>query len=217
MSLGWSYILSGRAQGAGVVRERFRVDVGVITILEAELGAVLDQFRECRRLVDRRRQYSVGRVHGRDVAIVRCLEQGCGEAQSVARDLIEDLKPLSLLVVGIAGGVPSSDYTLGDVVVSSRVLDFTVEAALDGGRRELASRGGPIHPDVGKIVANLRAAALGPWNAPESIGGARPALDPTQAELYGDSAWQKKLRTVLDAHFAGREARRPIKACLQRW
>lgn len=64
------------------------------------------------------------------VALTRCLEQGTGEAQNVARDLIEDLDPQWLLVVGIAGGVPASELTLGDVVVSTRILDFSVEAVI---------------------------------------------------------------------------------------
>ena len=35
-----------------------------------------------------------------------------------------------MLVVGIAGGVPSHEFTLGDVVVSSRIPDFSVEAVI---------------------------------------------------------------------------------------
>lgn len=62
------------------------------------------------------------------IAIVRDIEQGTGEAHEAARDLIADLHPQLILVVGIAGGVPSSDFTLGDVVVSTRVHDFTVPA-----------------------------------------------------------------------------------------
>ena len=33
-----------------------------------------------------------------------------------------------VMVVGIAGGLPSDDISLGDVVLSTRVLDFSVEA-----------------------------------------------------------------------------------------
>ena len=40
------------------------------------------------------------------VAVVRCLEPGQGLAQDAARDMIDDLDPEWLLVVGIAGGVP---------------------------------------------------------------------------------------------------------------
>ena len=43
-------------------------------------------------------------------------------------DLIDDLQPSLLLVVGIAGGLPSDDISLGDVVLSTRLLDFSVEA-----------------------------------------------------------------------------------------
>ncbi len=51
------------------------------------------------------------------LAIVRHIEQGTGEAQAVARDMLRDLSPQLILVVGIAGGVPSKDFTLGDVAL----------------------------------------------------------------------------------------------------
>jgi nucleoside phosphorylase len=47
------------------------------------------------------------------VVIVRCLEQGQSSAQQIAHDLIEELDPRWLLLVGIAGGVPAEEYTLG--------------------------------------------------------------------------------------------------------
>ena len=43
------------------------------------------------------------------LAVLRQIEQGNGEAQEAARDLIDDLQPSMLLVVGIAGGLPLDD------------------------------------------------------------------------------------------------------------
>jgi nucleoside phosphorylase len=62
------------------------------------------------------------------VAVVGQIEQGTGEAQDAARDLLDDLDPSLLLVVRIAGGLPSDDVTLGDVVLS-----ITIRAARTAG------------------------------------------------------------------------------------
>src|SRR5678815_564259 len=109
-----------------------QVDVGIITILADEFEAVHRRLSTKTKIVSGRREYnvfSVPTVNGAcTVALTRCLEQGTGEAQSVARDLLEELDPQWLLVVGIAGSVPVSELTLGDVVVSTRILDFSVEA-----------------------------------------------------------------------------------------
>ena len=50
-----------------------------------------------------------------------------------------------LLVVGIAGGVPSDDFTLGDVIISTRIDNLNVSKRFDDGREEFDIRGG-IHP-----------------------------------------------------------------------
>src|SRR6185436_16020269 len=78
------------------------------------------------------------------VAVLRLVEQGHGEAQDAARDLIDDLAPSLILVVGIAGGLPSDDVTLGDVVISTRIHDFTVEARKAGQEPAYAVTGGPV-------------------------------------------------------------------------
>ena len=50
------------------------------------------------------RQASAGKAARYSLAIVRQPEQGNGEAQEAARDLLEDFEPSLLLVVGLAGG-----------------------------------------------------------------------------------------------------------------
>src|SRR5262249_42885228 len=127
------------------------VDFGILALREDELRAVLRRFPD--KLGD-------GRAQGRRIynlralalpgggaytlAIVRCVEQGHGEALAMARDLLEALAPRWLLLVGIAGAMPSSETSLGDVVVSTRILDFSVEALLEGPAFEHAVAGGPV-------------------------------------------------------------------------
>src|SRR5262245_5179011 len=102
-----------------------RIDFGILTIREDEFEAVLHRLPAL-GIVAARRRYRIRRLPlGTDesytIATLRCVEQGNTEALNTARDLLEDLDPRFLLVVGIAGGVPSYEFTLGDVIVSTRI------------------------------------------------------------------------------------------------
>ncbi|NUP12327.1 MAG: hypothetical protein HOW73_40290 [Polyangiaceae bacterium] len=180
-----------------------KIDFAIITIKEEEFEAVLARL-PVEESVHGRRVYnlaSVGTAAGDTyvVAIVRCIEQGTGEAQAVARDIIEELEPQWLLVVGIAGGVPATEFTLGDVVVSTRIFDFNVEAVVHDQPREFAVSGGPLAPSAAAVVANLRAMQLGSWSAASTIGCARPNVKKAKANFYGDLEWQKRVRASLKA------------------
>ncbi|WP_437642626.1 phosphorylase family protein [Sorangium sp. So ce854] len=192
-----------------------RVEVGIITIREDEFGAVLKRFPKEGDLVESRR-YSLCRLalaSGRSirVAAMRCAAQGVGEAQNAASDFIRDLDPDWLIVVGIAGGIPSDEFTLGDVVASTSVYDFTVESVSRQDGREFAVAGGPMHKDVAALVAHLPAMAkeLGNWHDQRSIGIARPSpeLGP-KAHFYGDPKWKTRVRSSLLHHFGANAAPR---------
>src|SRR5262249_15889139 len=135
------------------------------------------------------------------VAVVRCAEQGNTDALNTARDLIEDLDPAWLLVVGIAGGVPADELTLGDVLVSTRIVDFSVEAVLTDAAGEYAVGGGPLHPDAAKLAADVGAIMLGGelqgWNTPDAIGMVPPPVDFADGNFYGDPEWQERVRVQL--------------------
>src|SRR6266567_3011206 len=95
-----------------------KIAFGIITIREDEAEAVLDRF-EVPDNTCGRADYDIGAlttlegaVH--QFALVRCLQTGQAQAQRAAHDLIEDLAPRLILLVGISGAVPSKDFTLGD-------------------------------------------------------------------------------------------------------
>jgi len=94
---------------------------GIITIREDEFEAVLQRlpFEE---LVAGRQRYAISRLKtvSEDeyvIASVRCLEPGTGQAQDVARTMIDELNPQWILLVGIAGSIPDYEHTLGDVIL----------------------------------------------------------------------------------------------------
>jgi nucleoside phosphorylase len=179
------------------------VDVGIITIRTDEFEAVFNRLPPTTPVV-RRRHYNVTNVGDCRVALVRCLEQGNQEALTVAIDLIEEMQPAWMLVVGIAGGIPSPELTLGDVVVSTRIHDFSVSASIQSGSDEFAMAGGPLHPRAAAVVANLPALqqAMAGWNDAGSIKAARPPIAIPSGSLYGDDKWQYDVRTGLERHLA---------------
>lgn len=197
-----------------------QVDFGIITVREDEFQAVLDRLPTQQTSVGRQR-YAMSRLTtvSNDcylIASVRCLEQGTNQAQEVARTLIEELDPQWILVVGIAGSVPDYEYTLGDVLLASRLHDYSVSAFIEGKdgelRQEFTDMGGPMHQDVQSLLAYLPAIPLGDWWAEENINAARPKVQLTKGSLYGDDDWRKKVRECLDRYFGRKSIRDHARA-----
>ena len=198
-----------------------KVDFGIITIREDEFGAILERL-PTEQLVSGSQTYAISSITTVNedeyvIASVRCPEQGNAQGQSVASRLINELQPQWILLVGIAGSVPSEEYTLGDVLLAARLHDFSVSASIEGKnetRQEFASRGGPMHPEVQSLVAALPALTpfLDPWNTPKSIGVDRPTVNIKPNNLYGDSKWRRSVREALQIYFGNHGARQQPKA-----
>lgn len=194
------------------------IDIGILTIKDEEFGAVLDAFPKRAGVHQGRREYTLRFAETSDggrytIAILRQIEQGNGEAQDAARDLLDDLDPALLLVVGIAGGLPSDDITLGDVVISTRVNDYNVEARKARARPTYSLSGGPVAKKLQARIANLagREQDLGRWTAKLPT---RPSVIWNRTGyLYGPKRWQSEVKETLEAHFGrGTKPRAPIFA-----
>lgn len=182
------------------------IDIGILTIREDEFEAVLDAFPDNHGIFrGRHREYTLrtadaGQGRRYRLGLLRQIEQGNGEAQEAARDLFDDLQPSLILVVGIAGGLPSDDISLGDVVLSTRVHDFSVEARKFREDTTYNVSGGPIDKVIATGVANLRARELelGDWWAELP---SKPPVSLGPSRLYGPKPWQRDVRAKLQAHF----------------
>lgn len=191
------------------------VDFAVMAIREDEYTAVLERFPVQELCLGKNRTYTLTRLQFQDGAtyLVSCapsIEQGGGHAQDAARDMIEDLDPGMLLLVGIAGAVPEREFTLGDVIIAKRLHDFSVGAALVDRDLQVTNQGGPMHKLVQDLLGQLPAlkTLLGDWNSRHKIGRDRPTVNPTTARIHGDEAWIEKVRTTLDAHFGKKSSPR---------
>jgi len=178
-------------------------DIGIITIRPDELEAVLSRIKTKTVPANKTaRHYHIGKVGPLQVAVVRCLQQGNIASQAAVRDFLADFPLRWILLVGIAGAPPSEDYSLGDVVVSSSIIDFCVEAKLTGSS-SFAAIGSRLHPEVSGLVASLAGRTdLQKWSRPRSIGCDRPTtVSCAPRSLYGSKAWTQKVRTSIKHHF----------------
>ncbi len=183
-----------------------RVDIGIVTIRDDEFRAVLAAFPDkigtfqgASRAYTLRHADAGGGERYR-LAVLRLIEQGQGEAQDAARDLIDDFDPRLVLVVGIAGGRPSTDVKLGDVVVSTRIHDFTIEARKSGEAPTYAVTGGPVDKALASLLANLAAHEdeMGDWTA--GLPNQPPVSWTKKGQLCGPPDWQRELRDTLEHH-----------------
>ena len=123
---------------------------------------------------------------------------------------MRDLNPRWILTVGIAGGIPDSDFTLGDVIVSTHVYDLTVSAEYEDGRKEYSLRGGAVPREVEAVVASLNARAdfVENWN--KTIGFKKPTVDMSVQKYYGSRDYRRSVRDTLNHHFVQQKRKLPI-------
>src|SRR6266566_7948596 len=173
-----------------------RVDIAIITTREDEFEAVLRHFKTSPHREPGGRTYGICPIEAKGgqhytIAIARSSEQGNDSSQKLANDMIHDLNPRLILVVGIAGGVPHDEFTLGDVIVSTRIHNLNVGAQREDGSIEFDIRGG-IHPLISDITGNLLLYQdrLAGWNEQSSIGQARQDVNVRRATISGDEEWR---------------------------
>lgn len=192
-----------------------QVDFGIISIREDEYDAVLRRFPP-QRFSEGERVYGIHEFQHESktyrVATLRLIRQGHNEAQDATRDMIADLDPKMFVLVGIAGGVPAQEFTLGDVVVATSLTDFSVQAAIEGGNTQYGAVGAGMHRQLQTYLAQLPALTgiLRGWNTKQKIGFPRPPVDIEDKNFYGDEGWQNRVRKSLQHHFgATSKARNP--------
>lgn len=207
----------GNVPDSGSVEGK-QVDFAIIAIRDDELEAVLKFFGPCEQRKGARRNYSVASVTTKSgrffkVAVLRSHEQGHAAAQAAASDVISDLNPKWIILVGIAGAVPESEFSLGDVVVAGRISDFSVTAALSDGSKEYATHSAPAHKAVQDLVSRFvpLKAQIGEWGTKERTGVDRPVVELTSDKFVGPPEWMEKVKKALQASFGptGTEIKRP--------
>jgi nucleoside phosphorylase len=194
-----------------------KIDFGVITVRDDEFKAVWKRF-PTENMITGRQVYALSRLQTTKdneylIATIKCPEQGNLSGHSVASNLIEDLDPQWIILVGIAGSIPDYEYTLGDVVLATRLYDFCITAVTESGKKKITqqfnARGGAMHPAVQSLAAVISAMEplLVGWNTPEALTVERPKVSFSSKHFYGDEKWKSKVRECLRKYFGSKSVR----------
>jgi nucleoside phosphorylase/energy-coupling factor transporter ATP-binding protein EcfA2 len=189
-----------------------KVDVGILTMRDDEFQAVIGRF-PVSEVVKGRRIYNLSALTTLDgdyydVAVLPVADRTSREAEGAARDILSDLRPDWILLVGVGAAVPSATFTLGDVGVSSSIDGMKIGTF----KTEAYS----IQPEAADVVANLSAflSRMNGWNTvPWSGSAAQLNAFADAAELYGPPQWRDSL---MHEFLAGDIETRPPKASARR-
>jgi nucleoside phosphorylase len=183
---------------------RGKVGVGIVAVRPDEREALLRRLPDGPGAVQGARgarTYEIRRAGDGLVAIA-------GGAE--AAGLLDEIAPAWLLVVGVASGVPAEEPSLGDLVISTSVLDHEAHAVLEDGTHAYAPAG-PMHPEAVVLAADLgvRREALAVLCSREAIGRDPPPVDLSLSSFYGTKKTKAEVQAILRRRFEGK-ARPPV-------
>lgn len=126
------------------------ISIGVITIRLDETDHFLSEFNVLGTIEGQSQTYSLceapnatSESRRKYIAHICLLEQGPESARKATHQLLTEMQPDCIVVVGIAGGTPNEDFFLGDVVISrSAITPERVASEVDGSRSLQAG----VHP-----------------------------------------------------------------------
>lgn len=183
-------------------------DIGIITMKAEEFKSVIKRFPSYITHDGENVRYNYCSFVDNSglkltAAIVRS-PQGDLSSLRIASELIREVRPKLILLVGIAGGRPATEFSLGDVLVANKAIDFTVSADDPKDGKQYVTRSHPLHPAVEKVVLNIYgdSKAYGDWFSPESIGLPKPSVDTSDRNFKGSDDWNSKIRKSLAKHFS---------------
>jgi small GTP-binding protein len=187
-----------------------KIDFAIIVVDPEDQQAVLQYFPS-EELILLRRRYSITKIKldkadYYQVAVLKLPDKSNLTALNATRDLIEDLDPQWLVLVGTATGVPGKNVTLGDVVLANHLINFALEES-QAGKPKFDLRGGDMQRDILNCISNL--AAYENRFADWQQGLEKPPLDPLQlgaANFYGPNSWQAEVRSSLEHHFLAKKS-----------
>jgi nucleoside phosphorylase len=182
--------------------------VAIYTIKDIEFLAVLDRLGRTTDFTGNSGQrYKTANISTQtadvNVMLFRGVNQGNAEAQTLIQRAIADVKPDWVFVVGIAGGAPHKDFTIGDVIVASELLEFTYEEKRDNSPSTLHPRTLPLHRLTHGFVSMLPAVLrqIAQWSAEQETTKQRPA-PPTIHQIAADvpEVNRAKLEATIRSH-----------------
>jgi nucleoside phosphorylase len=192
-----------------------KIDFGIITVIKEEFEAILDLFPSKGIILGARRDYVFSYLsHSENkskfkIAIINCVNQGNKQSQKITEDLISDLAPKWIILCGIAGGIPTDDFSLGDVVIANRKsLDASVGAD-QFEKTTFDTHGIEMSQSVENLLGVLESLNIKNWT--EKISCVLPKVEINDNYVKGSEGWRKKIKESLKKRFfANSILRKPL-------
>lgn len=105
------------------------VDFGIIVALRIERDALLEKFKEHKKIQDvslSYRTFYLCRCGEYTIILTLLLRMGNLEAQGATNEILRVWKPNYVLVVGLAGGNIEKSVNIGDIVVSDSIIYYEI-------------------------------------------------------------------------------------------
>jgi nucleoside phosphorylase len=156
-----------QAEEVLVTRSEHSCDVLLMVATDIERDTVLALAKKrtrhgyAQRFGKRRTYYELGDIGGARLVMVQC-EIGSsapGASQATASDAVDELKPDSVVLVGIAFGVDPDKQEIGEIVVSRQLKPYELQrvGTDEHGGLKIVSRGDRVSASS-RLVGRLRAA-----------------------------------------------------------
>ena len=141
-----------------------KADILIVTVAKVESQAVMKVFREAIGIdpkpvpISDRIYHNLGEVNGARIfmALSEMGAGGLGASQQAVQKGIRALRPLAVILVGVAFGVNEQKQAIGDVLVSKQLWLYDLQRI---GKNEIVPRGDKPHAS-GWLVDYLRSADL---------------------------------------------------------
>lgn len=133
----------------------------------------------------------------RQILHIRIPNQGNSSAAKVISRIDSIFKPQLVFLVGIAGGMADESFSLGDVLVSTRIVGLGQVKREPGGHISISPDGGPAALKVQHYITSLPVnPALVGWQ--ENIKMQRPQVNPEKDVVY-ETVDEKLRDTIKDS------------------
>jgi nucleoside phosphorylase/DNA-binding LacI/PurR family transcriptional regulator len=160
----------------------------VLTFKHEEFAAAQATLTDAREH-PRRQHWVYGTVAGHRVGVVQTTDQGPVAAQGMALQVLDELEPEWVVVLGIAGAMPDSDLSIGDVALGRQFVQLALPKH-DKGPPKYVDFSQPLNGREVAAVEHLHARVQG-WIKPLSVKARSNRFEVT------DSKWQDLIRDNL--------------------
>lgn len=181
------------------------IDFLIVTALEEERDAVISVFPELKKVppsdddvrIYYRCEFSFSDSNGDacvyHLVLVPLLDMGRLQASLATTDAIKKWNPNYVILIGIAGGIQAKEISLGDVLISSRIVDYELQKVKSDGDDEIRYRPHEANPRLIGAVRELRDID---WFKAKEVMALRPNNSDTPTKHIGCVASGDKVVTA---------------------